>query len=83
MVMLLAFWEKFKGVILTALATLAVLVGAYFVGGKAAKNAVLAEQASDRRKAQKKAQEAQREIDSMDDAAVRQHAYDRLRDGKR
>lgn len=66
---------------LTALAVLAVLVGAYAMGGRAARKAAKLEEQRRQDRARQRMEEVDREIDDLDRAALRERARRWVLDG--
>lgn len=66
---------------LTALAVLAVLAGAYAMGGRAARRSAELEEERRQARARRRMEEVDREIDDLDRAALRERARRWVLDG--
>lgn len=66
---------------LTALAVLAVLAGAYAMGGRAARRSAELEEERRQARARRRIEEVDREIDDLDRAALRERARRWVLDG--
>lgn len=65
---------RLQSILLTALAVLAVLAGAYAMGGRAARRSAELEEQRRRDDARRRMEDIDREIDDMDRAALRERA---------
>lgn len=74
-------FSRLQGWALTALAVLAVLVGAYAMGGRAARKAAKLEEQRRQDRARQRMEEVDREIDDLDRAALRERARRWVLDG--
>ncbi|MFT0547512.1 hypothetical protein ACMHYO_14415 [Allopusillimonas ginsengisoli] len=73
---------KLQSWALTALAVLAVLVGAYAMGGRAARRSVEIDRVRRDEKSREAAKNVARKVDQMDDDSLADE-FDRLRDKRR
>lgn len=79
--MLAGLLTRLQGWILTAGAVLAVLAGAYAMGGRAARKAAELDEQRRQDRARERMQEVDREIDDMDRDALRERAARWVRPG--
>jgi len=74
-------FSRLRAWALTALAVLAVLAGAYAMGGRAARRSAELEEERRQARARRRIEEVDREIDDLDRAALRERARRWVLDG--